>query len=357
MADAAEIVDDAAPAKPRRKLGLILGVVGALALGGGGFYAVYAGYLDRPASSAVAGAVTAGAAATERRKGAPSVLGDVAFVPMEPIMVSLPPGASARHLRFAGQLEVAPEHAAEVAGLMPRVLDVLNTYLRAVEVRDLEEPRARPPARADAAAHPGGDRRGPGARPAHHRIRAELGNARMDLLMNGLLMAATLFAGGYCWVLARRVRELKSLDSGLGGSIVTLTRQVELARTTLEEARTASRDTRQDLAQLVAKADGAAGQLRLLIAAAPVPPPAAGRPRRAGRRHARAGAGARSGSRHPAGAAARAPDAAPRSHLRRSPSRGRSPRSRTRCARKEAGPSRPQRGDILEALTRTCRRR
>ena len=95
----------------------------------------------------------------------------------------------------------------------------------------------------------------------------------MDLLMNGLLMAATLFAGGYCWVLARRVRDLKSLDSGLGGAIVTLTRQVELARTTLDEARAASRDTRQDLAQLVAKADGAAGQLRMLIAAAPVPAP------------------------------------------------------------------------------------
>ena len=93
----------------------------------------------------------------------------------------------------------------------------------------------------------------------------------MDLLMNGLLMAATLFAGGYCWVLARRVRDLKSLDNGLGGAIVTLTRQVELARTTLDEARTSSRDTRQDLAQLVAKADGAAGQLRLLIAAAPLP--------------------------------------------------------------------------------------
>ena len=28
------------------------------------------------------------------------------------------------------------------SGLMPRVLDVLNTYLRAVEVRDLEEPAA-----------------------------------------------------------------------------------------------------------------------------------------------------------------------------------------------------------------------
>ena len=93
----------------------------------------------------------------------------------------------------------------------------------------------------------------------------------MDLLMNGLLTAATLFAGGYCWVLARRVRDLNSLDSGLGGAIVTLTRQVELARTTLDEARAASHVTRQDLAQLVAKADGAAGQLRLLIAAAPLP--------------------------------------------------------------------------------------
>ena len=63
-------------------------------------------------------------------------------------MISLPPGSSAKHLRFAGQLEVAPEHAAEVAQLMPRVLDVLNTYLRAVEVKDLEEPAALPRLRA-----------------------------------------------------------------------------------------------------------------------------------------------------------------------------------------------------------------
>jgi hypothetical protein len=111
----------------------------------------------------------------------------------------------------------------------------------------------------------------------------------MDLLMNGLLIAATLFAGGYCWVLGRRVQDLKSLDRGLGGSIVTLTRQIELARTTLDEARGASQETRADLERLVGRADAAANQLRLLIAAAPVgapeprrPPvaeaPAAGRP-------------------------------------------------------------------------------
>ena len=67
---------------------------------------------------------------------------DVAFVAMEPIAISLKPGSGAKLLRFTGQLEVAPESAAEVAGLMPRVVDVLNTYLRAVEVRDLEEPAA-----------------------------------------------------------------------------------------------------------------------------------------------------------------------------------------------------------------------
>jgi len=94
----------------------------------------------------------------------------------------------------------------------------------------------------------------------------------MELLMNGLLSVATLFAGGYCWVLARRVRDLKSLDKGLGGSIVTLTRQIELARTTLDEARAASKSSRQDLSQLVSRADTAAGQLRLLIAAAPSAP-------------------------------------------------------------------------------------
>jgi Domain of unknown function (DUF6468) len=99
----------------------------------------------------------------------------------------------------------------------------------------------------------------------------------MDLLMNGLLMAATLFAGGYCWVLGRRVRDLKSLDKGLGGAIVTLTRQVELARVTLDEARASAKDTRQDLGQLIARADASAGQLRLLIAAAPTrPEPATG---------------------------------------------------------------------------------
>ncbi len=106
----------------------------------------------------------------------------------------------------------------------------------------------------------------------------------MDLLMNGLLTAATLFAGGYCWVLAAGCTSLKSLDNGLGGAIVTLTRQIELARADPRRGEASSRDTRQDLSQLVASADAAAGQLRLLIAAAPLR-----RPRAAGTRASRRG--------------------------------------------------------------------
>jgi flagellar FliL protein len=128
MTEVAQSADNPPAEKPKKgKLGLILGLAAALALGGGSFYAVYSGLVD-PASL------------MHHEAPAEPVLGDVAFVPMDPIMISLGPDASAKLLRFAGQLEVGPEHAAEVAGLMPRVLDVLNTYLRAVEVRDLEEP-------------------------------------------------------------------------------------------------------------------------------------------------------------------------------------------------------------------------
>ena len=145
MADAAETDNDAPPARPKGKRGLILSLVGALALGGGGFYAVYAGLVDPAGLTGLFGGGHGGGhggGGHGAADGGGTVLGDVAFVPMDPIMISLAPGATARHLRFSGQLEVAPEHAAEVSGLMPRVLDVLNTYLRAVDVRDLEEPAA-----------------------------------------------------------------------------------------------------------------------------------------------------------------------------------------------------------------------
>jgi flagellar FliL protein len=129
MSDATGIepIDGTAPARGAGG-SLALGVIAALAFGGAGFYAVYGGYLN----SEVVGSAEPGLAT--------AVLDDVAFVAMAPITISLPPGGAARHLRFVGQMEVDPGRVEDVTLLMPRVMDALNTYLRAVEVRDLERP-------------------------------------------------------------------------------------------------------------------------------------------------------------------------------------------------------------------------
>lgn len=67
---------------------------------------------------------------------------DVAFVAVPPLMVTLPPGAKNKHLRFAAQIEVPSEHLAEVEFLMPRIQDLLNGYLRALTAEEVEGPGA-----------------------------------------------------------------------------------------------------------------------------------------------------------------------------------------------------------------------
>ena len=156
MTDAAATASSEAPKGGKK--GLLFGVVGAALLGGAGFYGVYSGLLDPGRLMGSGGGEHAAAPRGETSghgeaggHGAPAEAGPlsgIAFVAMEPITISLPPGSSAKHLRFTGQLEVDPERAAAVTQLMPRILDVLNTYLRAVEVRDLEQPASIPRLRA-----------------------------------------------------------------------------------------------------------------------------------------------------------------------------------------------------------------
>ncbi len=119
-----------APAKGS-KLPLILGLVLALAGGGGGYMAVQMGFIGGGGDHA--------ADVHAPEEDVPD-LPDLAFVPMETLVVNLPRTAQARHLLFTGQLEVAPEHSEEVQSLMPRIVDVLNGYLRAVELSELEDP-------------------------------------------------------------------------------------------------------------------------------------------------------------------------------------------------------------------------
>lgn len=129
------MVDAAAPAeeapKKKSKLPLLIGLVLMLLLGGGGFYAVYSGM--------ILGAHEETAAPAEEH--APEALPEVAFVALDPMVISLGT-QGARHLRFSAQLEVPTAYQAEVEHLKPRVMDVLNGYLRAVEISDLEDPSA-----------------------------------------------------------------------------------------------------------------------------------------------------------------------------------------------------------------------
>lgn len=121
--------------KKKSKLPLLLGVVLAVILGGGGFYAAYSGMLPIGGSADLAHA-------DESHDSHTVESGKVAFVPIEPILVSLPHSEAPRHLRFRAQIETTPEHHDAVAEIMPRVQDVLNSYLRAVSTEDLERPTA-----------------------------------------------------------------------------------------------------------------------------------------------------------------------------------------------------------------------
>jgi flagellar FliL protein len=125
----AEDPQDAAPKKKSKKP-LVIGLVLALVLGGGGFYAAWSGLI-------LGGDAEHGAPVAEV-----GALPDIAFVPVDPLVITLGSGAAVRHLRFTSQIEVAAPHAAEVQMLLPRIVDVLNGYMRAVDVAQLEDPAA-----------------------------------------------------------------------------------------------------------------------------------------------------------------------------------------------------------------------
>lgn len=116
--------------KKKSKLPLILGLVLAIAGGGGGFFAVQSGMLF--ATESVEEKVA------HEEPDLVTDMPDVAFIPVDPLVISLGQGSDGSHLRFRAQLEVGTAHKADVEKLMPRVVDVLNSYLRALDPGDLE---------------------------------------------------------------------------------------------------------------------------------------------------------------------------------------------------------------------------
>lgn len=124
----------------RSKMPLILGLVLSIAGGGGGFYAVSAGMIGG-SSSHEKGTVDNNAADGASTDGhAVAVQEPVAFVPLEPMVISL--SGPQKFLRFTAQIEVTPAAQAEVTRIIPRIVDVLNGYLRAVDTSELADPAA-----------------------------------------------------------------------------------------------------------------------------------------------------------------------------------------------------------------------
>lgn len=120
MADAT-VDPDEEPAKSSKLplvLGLVLGLVGA----GAGF------------------AVMSGMFAAEEKEPMSTSSDEIAFVPISQMTIPIGAAGAPRYLRFSAQLEVQAGSESDVEKQLPRVVDVLNTYLRSVTLAELEDP-------------------------------------------------------------------------------------------------------------------------------------------------------------------------------------------------------------------------
>lgn len=115
-------VDQPEESAGKSRKGLMIGLVLAV-LGGGAAFAV------------TSGMIPLGADAPKEKLGE-----EYAFVPIEPMTILLGSSTERRYLRFRAELEVDVARRADVEKMLPRVVDVLNTYLRSLSMADIEDP-------------------------------------------------------------------------------------------------------------------------------------------------------------------------------------------------------------------------
>ncbi len=120
----------------KSKKGLIFGVLGAVILGGAAFFVTYTGIFPNAGGDSEIATDSYGDAKSSNG----SAESEITFVELDPLVISLGKFASSQHLRFQAYLEVPSEAAEEVKHLSPRIMDVLNTYLRAISERELGDP-------------------------------------------------------------------------------------------------------------------------------------------------------------------------------------------------------------------------
>lgn len=110
---------------------IFLSIPMSLAIGAGLFWGVTQ-YLPQTGESH----------ATDQQITSSYAIDDLEFVAMDPIVVSMNRGKTKHHLRFKAELEVPAAHQRDVEKLIPRVVDVFNAFLRALDLDDIEHPTA-----------------------------------------------------------------------------------------------------------------------------------------------------------------------------------------------------------------------
>ena len=119
-----------------KKLSIILSLVAALIGGVAGFYAtnsrmIFDTYTWNSPDSSTAQQETS-----------------ISYIEIDQITISINPISQGRHLIFRTQLEVPKAQEDHVRSILPRIVDVMNGYLRALEVKDLESTAILPRIRA-----------------------------------------------------------------------------------------------------------------------------------------------------------------------------------------------------------------
>lgn len=128
MADISNELSNSSRKLSRRPL--LLGVCLACIGGGGAFYAIWSESVF-PSNPGVVD--------TSAIKES---IADVAYVEIPPLTISLRAPSNSKFLRFRASLEVFPNETDSVSQVLPRIIDVLNSYLRAIEPADFEDSAA-----------------------------------------------------------------------------------------------------------------------------------------------------------------------------------------------------------------------
>ena len=134
--DGSGAADAEAPAKKKKPILLIAGLGLVILLGGGAGAATFLGLVDLPFIGG------GGTAETHAASGSQAPV-ETRFLPLPQLVVPVGTGAPRqRHLLATLTIETTADAEPRLRHLEPRVVDVLNTYLRAVEPSEIEDPAA-----------------------------------------------------------------------------------------------------------------------------------------------------------------------------------------------------------------------